>query len=1115
MSILVGIRHTTIYRFDRRVSLSPHLVRLRPAPHSRTPIISYSLSIKPQDHFINWLQDPFSNYIARLVFPEKTTELVVDIDLVADMTAYNAFDFFVEESAEKYPFTYDDSLSKQLAPFMEKFDWGEKFNDYLASIPHEHKNTVHFLSDLNLRLCRDIAYTIRLEPGVQTPEHTLDLALGSCRDTAWLLVQLLRHKGIAARFVSGYLVQLAADQKSLDGPSGPEADFTDLHAWVEAYIPGAGWVGLDPTSGLFAAEGHIPLSCTPTPSDAAPILGAVDECKVEFHYSNEVTRLREDPRVTKPFSDNEWNAIDALGHAIDAELIHHDVRLTMGGEPTFVSIDDMQSAQWNTEADGAHKRTLALDLAQRLRQRFAPNALLHFGQGKWYPGEPLPRWQYALYWRRDGLPLWSLPLTGTQHAPLATADARRFCDALCEELALHPILAQPAFEDPFYHLWQNGQLPIDFTLNRDKAGLGTRTLQDVLERGLGTPAGYCLPLAWDSGRNRWQSCRWVFRQGGLYLLPGNSPMGLRLPLASLSGTLRDDRFDVIAPDPFADTAMPASAASVGSDMIADMAIHTALCCEARDGEIYLFLPPLSYFDQYQMLLNAIAAVASRLRIVPRIEGYAPPHHPQITKLVVAPDPGVIEVNIQPAASWHELKHITETLYEEARLARLGTDKFMLDGRHSGTGGGNHVTLGGATPADSPLLRRPHLLKSLIGFWQHHPCLSYLFSGMFIGPTSQAPRVDEGRDEKLYELQIAFNELDQADGTRPWLVDRLLRHLLTDLTGNTHRSEFCIDKLYSPDSPTGRLGILEFRSFEMPPHARMSLVQMLLLRAAVALFWNKPYNEPLTHWGDALHDRFMLPHFLWRDLADVVGFFNRNGYPFKLEWFNAFLEFRCPRIGTMTLEGMQVELHHALEPWHVLGEEAIGQGTARYVDSSVERLQVKIRNAAPERFALTCNGIRVPLIATEETGTYVAGVRYKAWAPPSALHPTIGVHTPLVFDLFDTWNNRSLGGCTYHVMHPGGRNYEHFPVNALEAEARRIARFENLGHHHGAWRIPPVGIEEPLAADHWRVQSAGTGPGRFIPHEARENFARPVAARPNPRYPCTLDLRHNGHHEQTH
>lgn len=1105
MSILVGLRHTTTYNYDRRIALGPQLVRLRPAPHCRTPIVSYSLQIAPAKYFINWLQDPFSNYVGRLVFPEKTALFSVDVDLVADLTAYNPFDFFVESYAEKFPFVYPEQLARQLAPFMETRAWGPRFDAYLAAVSRKPVAIIDFMVGLNQRICNDVSYTIRMTPGVQTPEETLALGSGSCRDSAWLLVQLLRHLGMAARFVSGYLVQLASDQKSLDGPSGPVADFTDLHAWTEVYVPGAGWLGLDPTSGLFAAEGHIPLSCTPEPVDSAPITGALDPCEVEFGYRNEVTRLREDPRVTRPFTDVDWLDIDTLGEHVDTLLEKNDVRLTMGGEPTFVSIDDMQAEEWNTAADGAHKRRLAAQLTEKLKAQYAPHGLLHVGQGKWYPGEALPRWQYTLYWRKDGVPLWRGP--AQSGAPVQRDDAARaLLRALCTRLGLPAAAIHPCFEDPFHALWQQGRLPVDAAPDDKPEDLARRTLDKVLQQGLDTPRGYCVPLGFDPLKQQWRTCRWRFRQGALYLLPGDSPLGLRLPLSSLSQQSRCDVFEPAASDPFApvpqELPAPSTRKAAEQPLSADMAIHTALGAEVRDGVLYAFLPPLARLEEFVALLDALADVATELQLALAIEGYQPPFDVRLQKLAVTPDPGVIEVNVQPTTSWSELRELTETLYALARETRLGTEKFMLDGRHTGTGGGNHVTLGGVAPADSPLLRRPDLLRSLLTFWQHHPSLSYLFSGTFIGPTSQAPRVDEGRVERLYELEVAFSQLPDGEARQPWLVDRALRHLLVDLTGNTHRSEFCIDKLYSPDSASGRLGILEFRAFEMPPHARMSLVQMLLLRACVATFWEKPYRHKLVNWGTALHDRFMLPHYLELDFQDVLQYLNDHGLPFRSHWFDAFREFRCPKIGHIELEGMELELHHALEPWFVLGEEATSGGTARYVDSSVERLQVKMRFGTPgDRYVLTCNGRRVPLIATGDEGTFVAGVRYRAWQPWSALHPTIGVHSPLVFDLFDTWSGRALGGCTYHVAHPGGRNYAHFPVNALEAEARRVARFESMGHAHGALR------HEPLlpGAVQWPEGTPTAAAGRFHAH-APGAIAAPPPPRPNPAYPYTLDLR---------
>jgi len=1027
----------------------------------------------------------------------------------------------VESYAEHYPFAYPGQLLRELTPYLEIAEDGPGLQQWLDGIERTQQPIVDFLVALNQRLQRDINYTIRMEPGIQRCEETLEKALGSCRDTGWLLVQILRHLGLAARFVSGYLVQLVADEKPLEGPAGTDRDFTDLHAWAEVYIPGAGWLGLDPTSGLFAGEGHIPLACTPDPVSAAPITGTTGKCHVEFAFGNNVQRIHEDPRVTRPYTDAQWQTIQALGRRVDIDLAVGDVRLTLGGEPTFVSIDDMESAQWNSAALGEHKRALAGDLLQRLWRHFAPGGLLHYGQGKWYPGEPIPRWALNCFWRSDDVPLWH------DRALLARDDidygygreaAHRFAEQLARALGLATHHLVPGYEDTLYYLWKEGGQPanVDLLGTDLKSPDERRRLVQLLAGDLGQPAGFALPLRVNPAGG-WQSSAWTFRRGHMFLIPGDSPMGLRLPLDALPWIAEEERDieperDLFEPRPplgdyYGEVTRryshvepqeqvhpeyreqePADNGARGKRRVE--VVHTALCVEAREGRLHVFMPPLTHLEHYLDLVAAIELSAVQLGMPVRVEGYEPPRDWRLRKFAITPDPGVIEVNIHPAHSWDELVHNTETLYAEARLARLGTEKFMLDGRHTGTGGGNHVTLGGPTPADSPVLRRPDLLRSLLTYWQHHPGLSTLFSGLFIGPTSQAPRVDEARDESLYELEIAFQQMPSGEVPEPWLVDRLLRNLLVDVSGNTHRSEFCIDKLFSPDSPSGRLGLVEFRAFEMPPHARMSLVQMLLLRTLIARFWKQPYRHRLVRWGTELHDRFMLPHFVWDDLKDVACDLQRAGYPFQLEWLAPFEEFRFPHYGSVSIQDIRLDINGALEPWPVLGEEMSNQGTARFVDSSVERVQVKVSGLREERYVIACNGRRVPLRGTGAHGEYVAGVRFRAWHPPSALHPTIGVHSPLVFDVIDTWNGRAIGGCTYHVAHPGGRNYDVFPINAYAAETRRVSRFWNYGHTPG--RIQPPPHAEQLS--------------RFYPEGHPPGPMAPPPEEVNPEYPCTLDMR---------
>ncbi|MDP7721054.1 DUF2126 domain-containing protein [Mycobacterium sp. TY814] len=1083
MSIKVALEHRTSYTFDKLVQVYPHVVRLRPAPHSRTPIEAYSLRVEPAEHFINWQQDALGNFLARLVFPKPTRELTITVGLIADLKVINPFDFFIEDWAETwhpdrslYPKPLADDLEPYLRPVDEDGEgsgpgdlaqaWVRNF-----SVP-EGTRTIDFLVALNRAINVDVTYSLRMEPGVQTPDFTLRSGVGSCRDSAWLLVSILRQLGLAARFVSGYLVQLTSDIEALDGPSGPAADFTDLHAWTEVYIPGAGWIGLDPTSGLFAGEGHIPLAATPHPASAAPITGSTEPCSSVMEFSNTVTRVHEDPRVTLPYSDDAWDTICAVGHHVDERLAAGDVRLTVGGEPTFVSVDNQVDPEWRTAADGPHKRKLASELAARLKAQWAPQGLVQRSQGKWYPGEPLPRWQIGLYWRTDGRPLWTNealfadPWGPDEVDPVEIDTAHEVLAGIAESLGLPLSQVRPAFEDPLARLSAAVRLPAGDAVapDDDLADDGVARRAELLARldeAVTSPSAFVLPLHRRDDGSGWASADWRLRRGRLVLTEGDSPAGLRLPLNSISWSPPPASFAV---DPVAiSDPLPPAAPDQAVLVEPHNAPTTALVAEVRDGLLYVFMPPTEALEDFVDLVARIETAVAKVDTTVVIEGYGPPPDPRLTSTTITPDPGVIEVNVAPTASFDDQRQQLETLYAQARLARLSTESFDIDGTHGGTGGGNHITLGGVTPADSPLLRRPDLLVSLLTYWQRHPSLSYLFAGRFVGTTSQAPRVDEGRAEALYELEIAFAEiarLSAGGAAKPWVTDRALRHLLTDITGNTHRAEFCIDKLYSPEGARGRLGLLELRGFEMPPHLRMAMVQSLLVRSLVAWFWEQPLRAPLIRHGANLHGRYLLPHFLIHDIADVAADLRAHGIAFETSWLDPFTEFRFPRIGTAVFDGVEIELRGAIEPWNTLGEESTATGTARYVDSSVERVQVRVIGADRHRYAVICNGYPVPLLATDNPDIHVGGVRFKAWQPPSALHPTISTDVPLQFELVDLTAGTSRGGCTYHVAHPGGRAYDEPPVNAVEAESRRARRFEAAGFTPGKFDL--AGLREKQA-----------------------------------------------------
>ncbi|NND97469.1 MAG: IMP dehydrogenase [Pirellulaceae bacterium] len=1027
MSTRVALNHHLRFVFHRPVDLTTLWLRLRPAPHTKADIEAYSIKVHAKSNWLNWVRDPFENHLGRLDLPEPVARVGFDVDIIANLAATNPFDFLVEPFANDFPFEYPDQLRKELSPYLHLEDGDPHFAHWLDQLDYSPCYLVEFLTRLNDQVHETLTANSPTEPKRIDLGAVVKQGGGSPWELAWALTQSLRFAGLAARFTSGYLI-------SLD--SGREGnDLASMHAWSEVFVPGAGWVGLDPSSGVLASEHHIPLASAPDPSRTVPLVGVLEQAVESRQNEVRVRRLKPTPPC-KPLSETQWRDIAATGHYVDHVLKTEQIGLCSRGEVNFVSAVNDHLDEWTHSALGDDKRHTAQSLLNRLRTLWAPGGAIHLSQGEHFQGEPTARWKLMCTFRADGRPLWKNPALlatcQTSNRPARNGDAEKLAQALATELGLSTDFVIPAYEDTLYKSWTNAphlaSLPRSEELQDPQQ---RQQLADRLSAPLGDPTGFALPLSWDPLRQRWASGRWQLRRSRLYLLPGDFPVGFRLPLDSLSKQATERGDIEFEPSPFEEKpSLPelfgesnARQTVIGppqgtlTDVDSEQNVRaprTALCVQSRDDVVHVFFPPIHSVDHYVQLIAAIESAAEATGTPVVLEGYPPPHDHRLKRFSLEPDNGLLRLFLPAARTWQQEHEFYQTAYTQGGIVGL---RSRHDEDQQRSNSNTTVTLSGPTPSTSPFLTRPQILRSLIAYWHNHPCLSYLFRGTGIGPSSDAPRPDEGRDDALYELGIALSRFPTGDTNAPWVPDRLLRHLLADASGNMKRAEIRVDQLYAPERQSRRLGQITLHSFGMAPTDRLAALQSLLVRGLVASFARQPYTKPIVPWQGEIHDRFMLPQVLSEDLESILDDLRETGIVLQSDWFAAIIDLNFPRLGRVKIGDITLELRRAHEPWPLLAEETSGGGVARFIDTANERLQVRVSNLPPDRYVLACNRASVPLCPSAIQGTFVAGVRYKVDQPIATLHPTVSAVDSLVFDLIDTWTGRAIGGCTYFPARP--------------------------------------------------------------------------------------------------